>query len=144
MAGDIHDLDSFKAFLRDRARETWDERQIPYSLSMVATDLKRLGKGYHEFTGPLRLAQWAAREEIPGTKLATHPTIKAKVGFLPEHIEFDFGNPPAPSQSITKARAVSKRGEALVKFVETLAGMPETAMAEFTIPAKVLVSLLND
>jgi hypothetical protein len=144
MAGDVHDLDSFKTFLRDRARETWEERKIPYYLSIVATDLKRQGVNYHEFTGSLRLAQWAAKEEVPATKLVTHPTIKAKVGFLPEEIEYDFENPPVPSQATTKTRSASKRGQALVKFVESLAAMPETARAELTIPAKVLVSLLND
>ena len=144
MAGDVHDLDSFKAFLRDRARETWDERQIPYYLSIVATDLKRRGQHYHDFTGPLRIGQWAAKEEIPGTKLVSHPTIKAKVGFLPEDIDYDFENPPVPTQTAAKARSTSKRGQALVRFVESLRLMPETAMAELTIPAKVLVSLLND
>ncbi|HEX8466737.1 MAG TPA: hypothetical protein VF620_02905 [Allosphingosinicella sp.] len=144
MASDVHDLDSFKAFLRDRARETWEDRQIPYYLSIVATDLKRQGVNYHDFTGSLRLAQWAAKEEVPATRLVAHPSIKAKVGFLPEEIEFDFENPPAPSQAATKTRSVSKRGHALVKFVESLAAMPETAMAELTIPAKVLVSLLKD
>ena len=144
MTGNVLDLDSFKAFLRDRAQETWDARKIPYYLSIVATDLKRQGMSYHDFTGPLRLAQWAAKEEIPGTKFVTHPTIKAKVGFLPEGVEFDFDNPPVPSQPTTKARAAPRRGRALVKFVESLAGMPETAMVELTIPAKVLVSLLND
>lgn len=144
MAGDVHDLDSFKAFLRDRAHETWEERQTPYYLSIVATDLKRKGVNYHDFTGSLRLAQWAAKEAVPATKLVTHPTIKAKVGFLPEEIEFDFDNPPVPSQGPIRTRSASKRGQALVKFVESLAAMPDTAMAELTIPAKVLVSLLND
>jgi hypothetical protein len=144
MAAEIHDLDTFKAFLRDRARETWDERQIPYYLSIVATDLKRLGQDYHNFTGPLRLAQWAAREDIIGTKLVSHPTIKAKVGFLPDDVEFDFENSSPPSQTVTKVRSTPKRGQALIKFVESLRVMPETAMAELTIPAKVLVSLLNN
>lgn len=143
MAGEITDLDSFKAYLRDRARETWDERKIPYYLSIVATDLKRLGLDYHEFTGPLRLSQWAGKEEVPGAKLVTHPKIKAKVGFLPEDVEFDFDNPPVSAEA-TKVRPSSRRGQALVKFVESLTVLPETAMAELTIPAKVLVSLLND
>ncbi|WP_267347123.1 hypothetical protein [Sphingomonas sp. GM_Shp_2] len=144
MAGDVTDLDSFKAFLRDRARETWEERQIPYYLSIVATDLKRKGVNYHDFTGSLRLAQWAAKEAVPATKFVSHPTIKAKVGFLPEEVEFDFDNPPVPSPSAAKPRSASKRGQALIKFVESLAVIPETAMAELTIPAKVLVSLLKD
>ncbi|WEQ54206.1 hypothetical protein LV564_00015 (plasmid) [Komagataeibacter nataicola] len=144
MAGNVHDLDSFKAFLRDRAQETWEERKIPYYLSIVATDLKGQGVNYHDFTGPLRLAQWAAKEKIAGTKLVTHPTIKAKVGFLPDTSEFDFNNPPVPSPQTIKTRPTAKQGQALVKFVESLARMPEKAMAELAIPAKVLVSLLNN
>lgn len=143
MAGDINDLEGFKSFLTDRARETWDERQIPYYLSIVATDLKRRGLDYHQFTGPLRLAQWAAQEDIPGAKLVTHPTIKAKVGFLPDEVQYDFDNPPAPSQP-AKVKMPSRRGQALTKFVESLAAMPEAAMAELFIPAKVLISLLRD
>ena len=143
MASDVHDLDSFMTFLRDRARETWEERKIPYYLSVVATDLKRQGINYHEFTGSLRLAQWATKAEVPATKLVTHPTIKAKVGFVPDEIEFDFENPPVPTEAKTRTRPASKRGQALVKFVESLAAMPDTAMSELTIPAKVLVSLLN-
>ena len=104
----------------------------------------KAGINYHDFTGPLRLAQWAATEEIADTKLVTHPTIKAKVGFLPDNIEFDFNNPPCPSPQTIKTRPAAKQGQALVKFVESLAEMPEKAMAELVIPAKVLVSLLNN
>lgn len=144
MAGDVHDLSSFKAFLRDRARETWDERRIPYYLSIVATDLKRQGVNYHDFTGPARLAQWAAKETVPDTKLVTHPTIKAKVGFVPEEVEFNFENLPASAPATMKPQGSKRRGQTLVKFVESLDAMPEMAMAELTIPAKVLIHLLND
>lgn len=143
MTDDVHDLATFNDFVRDRAQQTWDERRIPYYLSVVATDLKRLDVDYHEFTGSLRLAQWASKAIIPGVKFVSHPTIKAKVGFLPEDVDYDFENPPASPLSGSK-RSAPKRGQALIKFVETLSSLPETAMGELTIPAKVLISLLKD
>lgn len=37
-----------------------------------------------------------------------------------------------------------KRGQALIKFVESLSVMPDDAAAEFSVPAKVLIALLKN
>jgi hypothetical protein len=144
MAQPITDTETFKAYLRERARQTWDDRQIPYYLSIVATDLKRMDIDYHKFTGSLRLVQWASKEQIPETKLVTHPTIKAKVGLLPADVEYDFTSEPTAERPALKPRTGGKRGQALIKFVDALAALPETAAAEFTVPAKVLIALLQN
>ena len=139
----VTDITSFKAFLRTRAKETWDERQIPYYLSFVATDLKKQGVDYRDFTGPLRLVQWAASEQVPDTKLVSHPTKKAKVGFVPADIEFAFDDDGHEALCVPRTHPGSRRGHALVKFVETLTVLPDEVAETFTVPAKVLVSLLK-
>lgn len=144
MPHSITDVQSFKAFLRERAQETWDQRGIPYYFSMVATDLKRLGLDYHSFTGALRLVQWATKEAIPDTKLVAHPTIKAKVGLVPAAVDYDFSNEPPSDQASSRPRSGGKRGQALIKFVESLSVMPEDAAADFDVPAKVLIALLKN
>jgi hypothetical protein len=138
----IVDVDGFKAFLRERAQQTWDQRGIPYYLSMVATDLKRQNIDYHTFTGALRLVQWVTNEEIPDTKLVMHPTIKAKVGLLPASVDYDFSREP-PSEFALAPRSTGRRGQALIKFVESLSVMPEDAAVNFEVPAKVLIALLK-
>ena len=143
MVEPVTDITSFKAFLRARARETWDERNIPYYLSFVATDLKKQGVDYRDFTGPLRLVQWAASEEIPATKLVSHPTKKAKVGFIPADIEFEFDDDDGETTSASRTRPGSRRGQALVRFVETLIVLPDEVAETFTVPANVLVALLK-
>lgn len=144
MTNAISDVVSFKDFLRQRAQETWNERSIPYYLSVVATDLKREGVDYRTFTGPLRLAQWLSKEEIPETKFISHPTVKAKVGLIPAKEDYDFSSELAADQVHSRPRPTAKRGQALVTFVNSLAAMPEAASAELSIPAKVLIALLKN
>ncbi|MBC9247495.1 hypothetical protein H4P12_12420 [Paracoccus sp. 11-3] len=143
MTTSIDDANDVKDFLRQRAQETWDERQIPYYLSLVAIDLKQKGVDYRTFTGPLRLAQWLTREDIPDTKLVAHPTVKAKVGLIPAGVDFDFSSEPAADQIHSRSRPSDRRGQELIKFVDSLAAMPETASAELSVPAKVLIALLR-
>lgn len=143
MADSITDVASLKDFLRQRAKETWEERGIPYYLSLVATDLKRKGVDYRTFTGPFRLVQWVGKEAIPDTKLIAHPTVKAKVGLIPADADYDFSQEAAVDEPPTQSHFKGKRGRALLTFVETLALMPEDAAAEFSIPAKVLIALLR-
>ena len=140
----ITDVGSFKSFLRERAKETWDSRGIPYYLSMIATDLKRLGLDYHTYTGALRLVQWAGKEAIPDTKLVSHPTIKAKVGLVPVGVDYDFSEDAVVDRPASAPRMSVKRGQALIKFVESLSVMPDDAAAEFAVPAKVLIALLKN
>lgn len=94
MSSAITDVEGLKDFLRQRAQETWDDRGIPYYLSLVAIDLKRKDVDYRTFTGPLRLVQWVSKEDIPETKLVAHPTIKAKVGLIPSNVDYDFSSEP--------------------------------------------------
>ena len=143
MTNSIDDVEDLKDFLRRRAQETWDERGIPYYLSLVATDLKRKDVDYRTFTGPLRLVQWVSKEAIPETKLVAHPTVKAKVGLVPADVEYDFSSEPTADRVPSRPRASGKQGQALMKFVESLAAMPEVASAELSVPAKVLIALLR-
>lgn len=143
MTQSIDDVEGLKDFLRQRAQETWDERGIPYYLSLIATDLKRKDVDYRTFTGPLRLAQWVSKEAIPETKLVAHPTVKAKVGLIPANVEYDFSSEPTADTAPFRPRLRGKQDQALVKFVESLAAMPEAASAELSVPAKVLIALLG-
>lgn len=143
MSSAITDVEGLKDFLRQRAQETWDDRGIPYYLSLVAIDLKRKDVDYRTFTGPLRLVQWVSKEDIPETKLVAHPTIKAKVGLIPSNVEYDFSSEPTADLVPSRPRPSGKRGQALVTFVDSLAAMPEAASAELSIPAKVLIALLK-
>lgn len=143
MSSAITDVEGLKDFLRQRAQETWDDRGIPYYLSLVAIDLKRKDVDYRTFTGPLRLVQWVSKEDIPETKLVAHPTIKAKVGLIPSNVDYDFSSEPTADLVPSRPRPSGKRGQALVTFVDSLAAMPEAASAELSIPAKVLIALLK-
>ena len=143
MAEPVTDLDSFKEFIRDRARETWGERGVPYYLSFVAIDLKKLGVNYHEYIGALRLSQWALSTELPDTKVVAHPRHKAKVGFVPAHVEFVFKDDDEPAKPTSPPSPARGRGRALIHFVESLANLPDGAIGEFHVPARTLIALLK-
>lgn len=142
MATPVTDAESFKTYLRDRARETWNDRGIPYYLSFVATDLKKQGIDYHDFTGSLRLVQWASSEPIPHTRLIVHPTKKAKVGLLPTDAQFEFKDEEGDPAS-SKAELGGRRGHALINFVQSLTALPDDVAEGYAVPAKVLLALLK-
>ena len=139
----VTDVVSFKAFLRDRARETWNNREIPYYLSLVGTELKRQNVDYRQFIGPFRLVQWAAKEDIPDTKFVSHPTVKAKVGLVPSDAEFDFSTETLENRELAKPRGGGSYGHDLIKFVESLRPLSDDLAGGFKVPAKVLVAFLK-
>lgn len=143
MSETVTNLDTFKTFLRDRARETWDERQSPYYLSYVATDLKKIGVDYRELVGPLKLSQWAASSEVPDTVLVSHPTQRARIGFVPSDSGFKFDEDYAASEGESRPKGPNARTRSLVQFVQTLADLPEDAVADLSVPAKTLIALLQ-
>jgi hypothetical protein len=142
MPDPVTDIDSFKTFIRTRAKETWDQRHIPYYLSFVAIDLKKLGVDYRTFLGPLKLSQWASSNEVPDTTLVAHPIKRAKIGFVPASSGFVF-DIDEPTSSLTRLDSHTARSRALVQFVESLATLPESAIEGFQVPAKTLIAFLK-
>ncbi len=140
MSEPVTDLDTFKTFLRDRARETWNERKSPYYLSYVATDLKKNGVDYRDLVSPLKLSQWAASSEVPDTVLVSHPTQRARIGFVPSDSGFEF---ETASDGESRPKGPNVRTRSLVQFVQTLADLPEDAVADLSVPAKTLIALLQ-
>jgi|GEM_PF-6393455 hypothetical protein len=143
MPDPVTDIESFKAFIRARTKETWDQRRIPYYLSFVAIDLKKLGVSYRALLGPLKLSQWASLNEVPETALVAHPTHRAKIGFVPANsgFAFDMEEPlPRPARGLDSHSA---RSRALVQFVQSLVDLPESAIEGFQVPAKTLIGFLK-
>jgi len=143
MTNPTDSIDNFKSFIRDRTRETWDQRGIPYYLSFVAIDLKKLGNDYHTLLGPLKLSQWAASNDIPEIRLVSHPTQKAKIGFVPIESNFDFGEHKVSPKSSADANSYHTRSRALFQFVQSLTALPESALEDFHVPAKTLIAFLK-
>ena len=144
MIESVTDVDSFKRFIRDRAQETWSERGIPYYLSFVAIELKRMGVDYRSYTGALKLSQWALTNEFPDTKIVAHPSQKAKIGFVPATVDFQFTNNEEPARRATLTVPTHRRGRALLQFVEALNNLPDEAVGDFQVPAKTLIALLKN
>lgn len=142
MVTEVTDIESFKQFIRERTRETWEGRGTPYYLSFVATDLKRLEVDYRQLVAPLRLSQWAAANEIPETLLVTHPTQRARIGFIPADSGFEFEKEEHPAATAT-SEIKGGRGRALTQFVQSLSNLPDSAVEDFSVPAKTLIALLK-
>lgn len=137
----VTDLESFKEFIRGRTLKTWEERRSPYYLSYVATDLKNEGVDYRQLIGPLKLGQWAFSTTIPDTRVVAHPSQKAKIGFVPKDVEFEYASDLAiTSQPNDGSRHL---GRGLVRFVVDLSKLPDEALDQFQIPARTLVALLK-
>jgi hypothetical protein len=143
MSDPVTNIDSFKAFIRDRTKDTWDQRQSPYYLSFIAIDLKKLGVNYHTLLGPLKLSQWASSNEVPETKLVTHPTQRARIGFVPNDSDFAFETAEQMPKPVAQPDSHSARSRALVQFVQSLANLPDSALEGFQVPAKTLIGFLK-
>lgn len=144
MTESVTDVDSFKRYIRDRAQETWDERGIPYYLSFVAIELKKMGIDYRDYIGPLKLSQWVLTNEFPDTKVVVHPSQKAKIGFVPTTIAFEFADDEEMPRRATPSTSAHKRGRALLQFVEALGSLPDEAIGDLRVPARTLVALLKN
>lgn len=143
MTEDVTDIEGFKEFIRRRTLETWEQRRTPYYLSFVATDLKRSGVDYRELVAPLKLSQWASANDISDLKLISHPTQRARIGFVPATSGFKFDVEDAPVEARPRADTQSRHGRLLVQFVHSLANLPDSAVVDFSVPAKTLIALLK-
>ena len=143
MPDSVTDIDSFKEFIRDRTKDTWTQRGIPYYLSFVAIDLKKLGVDYHTLLGPLKLSQWASLNEVPETKLVAHPTQRARIGFVPRDTDFTFDKVGQMAKPEAQRDSHSVGSRALFQFVQSLANLPDSALEGFQVPAKTLIGFLK-
>jgi hypothetical protein len=143
MADEVTDLESFKQFIRKRTLETWDERRTPYYLSFVATDLKRLGVDYRELVSPLRLSQWASANDVADVALIAHPTQRARIGFVPKQSGFKFDTDESVLEQKPPTEPHVRHGRSLVQFVQSLSNLPDSAISDFSVPAKTLIALLK-
>ena len=144
MADPVTDVDSFKRFIRDRAQETWKERGIPYYLSFVAIELKKVGIDYRNYTGALKLSQWALTNEFPDTKVVAHPTQRAKIGFVPAAVDFKFIDNEESARRPPLNAPTHRRGRALLQFVDALSNLPDESVGDFQVPARTLIALLKN
>ncbi|MCX5570468.1 hypothetical protein [Kaistia nematophila] len=140
---EINSIADLKSYIAERTRETWEDRGIPYYLSYVASDLKNRNVNYRDFIGASKLSQWAATNDFVDVKYVAHPTVKAKVGFVPSDAEFSFEVDPKAAGDGPTSASLKRRGKALFQFVEALSNLPDDVLVDLKIPASVLTALLR-
>lgn len=145
-----HDVEWLKDFIKKRTIEVWKNSKKPYYLSFIATDLSKSDADYKPIIAPLRLRQWATVTDIAGTKLVVHSKHKAKVGYIPENVEYSFDDEELikdPEDTVASTRK-SHRKEVdrrpLFNLLESLSKLSNEELETVHIPVKIFVRLFNN
>lgn len=144
-----HDAEWLRNFIQKRTKEVWDKSQKPYYLSFIAVDLAKSNIDYKPIIAPLRLRQWATVNEVAGTKLVIHSKHKAKVGYIPENVEYSFDDEDLMEKPETAVvskkshhREVDRRP--LFNLLESLSKLSDKELEAIHIPVKIFVRLFKN
>lgn len=134
-------------FLRKKAEEHWNDRQLPYFLSLVSPDFKKLGTDYKVILRDETLKTFVKRTSAhAGYRLVEHPRQRAKLGVVPNNIDFKFENEiDKPTENATRtefAPALDEK-EALLNFLGVISKLPKDDLDKIVIPTSILVKLLG-
>ena len=116
-------------------KDHWDANKEPLLLSNLGSALKShnyksilSGRGLRSFID----------NEVDGVKIAEHPSQIAKIGVFPAAVEFEY-----KVSVTTEQEKLKKNRRAFLEFIEVLAELPPKEIEAITIPARVLVRLLE-
>lgn len=132
--------------LKRIAEQTWDSQQKPFLLSGIPSELKcqSLGDDYKSVTGTQSLKSFIkdTGEEF-GYQLVEHQTQRAKVGLLPNGVQFSFPAEPKDENAETKGDGATKRGVDGITLMRLLSKLPDSDLEKISIPVSVLAKLFR-
>src|SRR5258707_845656 len=91
-----NDKERLLALLEKKTTEHWEKTKEPWPLNEVAFAAKEEAIPYAEVIRPFRLRQFIESIVPPRVKVAIHPTIKARIGLIPNGQEYSY--PPEPDE----------------------------------------------
>lgn len=145
-----YDTEWLKEFIKKRTLEVWKDSKKPYYLSFIATDLSKNNADYKPIIAPLRLRQWATVTDIDGLKLVVHSKHKAKVGYIPENVEYSFNDEESVKSSedtvasTNKLRYREADRRPLFSLLESLSKLSNEELETVHIPVKIFVRLFKN
>lgn len=119
----------------------WGDNNSPILLSALPPILKGKVPDFRTILGEESLKSFIKQTQVIGSyKLVEHPTQRARVGLVPESIDFEFPvMPTSPSGSATS----KANQEATLSFLRALSTLPSSELEKVIIPTSVLIKLLK-
>lgn len=119
----------------------WNENNSPVLLSALPPLLKGKVPDFRTILGDGSLKSFIKQTQvIGGYKLVEHPTQHARVGLVPENIDFEFPAMPTLSSGPVTSKA---NQEATLSFLRALSTLPSSDLEKVIIPTSVLIKLLK-
>ena len=136
-----------KADLADKivalSAEHWTETSEPLLLSRLGDALKTAGFDYKEILEGQGLRHFIDKE-VGNLTVAQHPLQHAKVGVHPATESYSYANTPAEiKQELSEFDKLRKSRRAFYGFIEAISELPREDVEGVTIPARVIVRLLE-
>lgn len=141
-----------KMALKRIADAHWAHRESPILLSELPKKLKDEAPNYKEVLGGKSLKAFAmAGGQGAGFKLIVHPSQPAKLGLVPEHVEFEFPNDEAHPQGDISAvlglggvrTRIPRSQEPVLVLLRALRTLPSEELEKVVIPVSTLIKLLK-
>lgn len=128
-------------FLAERANDAWKGEQ-PYLLSFAGPDMAKASIDYRAILDGERLKAFVERTAGEGGyQIVKHPYQKAKVGLVPNGVNFQFKDTNQGIVSPRSAHHMPGRGATLLNFLDVLSELPAEDLDGVVIPTRTLVKL---
>ena len=125
------------------AAENWKDTKEPLLLSRLGPKVNELGFDYKEILGGQGLRHFVA-SEIPELTVAQHPSQYAKVGIHPSTESFSYADTPTEAkQEPSELDKLRKSRRAFYSFIQAISELPPEEIEGVSIPARVIVRLLE-
>lgn len=131
-----------EALLKEIADQYWKENGEPMFLSDLPPALGKAGiVDYRKLLEGKSLKAFIKDSaETGGYRLVEHATQSAKVALAPMDAKFEFSTPPA-EEVVKKPTQTRKSSNKALALLEILATLPESELAQISIPVSALVKL---
>ena len=123
--------------------ENWKKERTPLLLSELGANLKDAGFDYKAILKLQGLRKFIA-DNAGKLAIVQHPTLFAKIGIIPTAKSFSYTDIPTLSKSEpSELDRLRKNRRAFYGFIEALSELPPEEIAGVSIPARVIVRLLE-
>lgn len=123
--------------------EYWKKENAPLLLSELGANLKTAGFDYKAIL-KLQGFRKFITNDVAEVTIVQHPTQYAKIGVLPASENFSYTDIPTPSKSEpSELDRLRKNRRAFYGFIEALSELPAEEIEGVSIPARVIVRLLE-
>jgi hypothetical protein len=132
-------------FLKGRVRDIWQLEARPLLLSSIPPELNRIGMNYKDILSGVPLKKFIKENAISGGyRLVEHKTQKAKIGIVPDDVNFDFESDVATQGKENSLSTSNGDMEKIaIAFLRAISTLPQEDIDQLVIPTRILAKFFN-